>query len=282
MSAIAPESPIGSSLTARITAALIAGAAVFVCFPAIEFHSFLWSTSDYFGHAYAIPVVAALFAYERRRAILRALRNLEPPVWGPAVAFMAFSFQVLMSLGDVRFAAGLGVPLVLAATAYAIGGTALLRPLALPVGFLALMVPPPGSVTDVILSHLKLVVTESAVRALRFCGFPVLATGNEIEVPGYTLFVADACSGLISIITLIPLAAIVAVYLGRGIWRRVAIVASVIPVAMLANILRVTVTIAVVSFAGTAFAEGALHQSFGLATSVLGTLAMVAVARGLR
>ncbi len=87
---------------------------------------------------------------------------------------------------------------------------------------------------------------------------------------------------LTSLITLLPLAVIVAYFMSHGIWRRVAIVASVVPLALAANILRVVATVKLVSIWGVEAAQGSLHESFGLATSILGTLAVVAVARRLR
>ncbi len=109
-----------------------------------------------------------------------------------------------------------------------------------------------------------------------------MAEGNQILVPGYTLFVADACSGLKSIVTLVPIACIVAVFLSKGVWRRAAVIASVVPLAMGANIVRVVVTVQLVSYLGTDVAQGWLHDSFGVATYVAGTLALLGVARILR
>jgi exosortase len=106
--------------------------------------------------------------------------------------------------------------------------------------------------------------------------------GNVILVPGHSLFVADACSGLTSIVTMAPLACIVAYFLTTGVWRRALVVASVIPLAVVANVLRVVVTVRMSAAWGIEVAQGSLHESFGLATFVLGTLALIAVARVVR
>jgi exosortase/archaeosortase family protein len=91
--------------------------------------------------------------------------------------------------------------------------------------------------------------------------------------------VADACSGLTSIVTLMPLACIVAYFLSHGVWRRVLVVASVVPLTFVANVFRVIVTVRMVSSHGPEFAQGVLHETFGLATYVIGTLAVIGVAR---
>ena len=256
--------------------------AVLLCLQALRGLAFLWGDSQFYGHGYAVPMVAAYLAYQNRRAIRAAIRNPRPPALGPLVAFSAAAFGVLALVGDVGFGAGVGIPLVLGATAFAIGGRRLLRPLALPLVFLALMVPPPRFLIYQALFRLKLFVTDSAVALLQAAGVTVAAEGNQVLVPGHTLYVADACSGLTSIVTLLPLACIVAYFLSHGVWRRVVVVASVVPLALAANIFRVIVTVQLVSSQGVEFAQGLLHESFGVATYVLGTLAVIGVARILR
>jgi exosortase len=204
------------------------------------------------------------------------------PALGPVVVFAAAALEVAAVMGDVSSAACLGIPLLFGAVSYAIAGLPLLRSLALPLVLLAMMVPPPRFFTAEILFRLKLLVTKAAVFLLQAGGEIVTSEGNQILVPGQTLFVADACSGLTSIVTLLPLAFIVAYFLSRGIWRRALVVASVVPLALAANVLRVIVTVQLVSSQGVEFAQGLLHESFGTATFVLGTLAVIGVARILR
>lgn len=270
------------SIVDRSIVGAVVAIAVALCLPALANLSFLWRDSQFYGHAYAIPLVAAYLAYQERRALGAAMRDLRPPASGPVVAFGAAAFVVLALMGDAGFAAGVGIPLVLGATAFAIGGLALMRPLVLPLVFLALMVPPPRFLTYEILFRLKLFVTQSAVALLHAAGVTVVAEGNQILVPGHTLFVADACSGLTSIVTLLPLACIVAYFLSHGVWRRALVVASVVPLSLAANIFRVIVTVQLVKSWGIEFAQGVLHETFGLATYVIGTLAVIAVARILR
>jgi exosortase len=94
--------------------------------------------------------------------------------------------------------------------------------------------------------------------------------------------VADACSGLTSLVTLTPLAAVIAYFLAQGMWRRALILLATVPIAMLGNVARVIVTVVLVSQFGVSYAEGLLHDSFGLATFVLGTGVLLGLARLLR
>jgi len=257
-------------------------AAGVLCIPALLSLALSLRTNEFFGHAYLIPATSAYLAWSSRDRIRAALRVLEPPLLGPWIVFGAGVFEACMLIGDVRFLSGLGIPLVLAATAYGVGGRRLLKTLALPLVFLAAAVPPPGFLTTELLIRLKLFVTQAAVSLLQGWDFAVHAEGNRILVPGHTLFVADACSGLTSIVTLFPFACVIAYFLSHGVWRRAVIVASVVPLAMAANILRVVLTVTTVSSWGIEFAQGVLHSSFGVATYVVGNLALIGLARLLR
>jgi exosortase len=271
-------SPRSSDIDRFLTAAVVV-LGLALCVPGLLSLSFLWQSSRFYGHAYAIPVMAAYLAYSNLESLRLASADLRPPLWGPLVVFGAASIQVLALMGEVSFVVGLGIPLMLGAIAYAIGGRRLLAPMMLPLIFLALMVPPPRFLTYQLLFRLKLMVTDAAVAVLQRMGTTVAAEGNQILVPDHTLFVADACSGLTSIVTLLPLACIVAYFLSHGVWRRVLVVASVVPLTFAANVFRVIVTVRMVSTHGPEFAQGLLHETFGLATYVLGTLAVIGVAR---
>lgn len=266
---------------------LLAGAATSIAlalcfFSGLESLARLWRSNEFYGHAYAVPFVVAYFVYERRRDVVDVLHRLRPPFFGSFVVLGAGLLIAVAVMGDAGFVAGIGIPVLLGATLYAIGGSALLKSLLLPLAFLALMVPPPAFLLDALLVELKLVVTDAAVWLLQAGGETVLAEGNQIVLPAGTLFVADACSGLTAIVTMLPISCIVAYFMNRGIWRRAVVVASVVPLAMAANIVRVTVTTIVALHFGIEHAQGSLHESFGLATYVIGTLALIGIARVVR
>ena len=262
--------------------AVIFAFALLLCVPAARSLGFLFGRVDLYAHGYLIPVVAAYLTWLERGAIRAALARLRPPRWGAPLALLAATFEGLMVVGDVRFAAGVGIPLLLAAAAYGAGGLPLLRPLGLPLVFLSLMAPLPGFVVDDLLADLKPIVTRCAVEILWWSGQAIHYEGNRIEIPGHVLFVADACSGLTSIVTLLPVACVVAYFLSHGVWRRIAVVLGVIPLAMAVNIVRVVVTVKLVSTIGASAAQGLLHEGFGLATYAIGTALLVALARALR
>ena len=250
--------------------------------PGLRLLSFVWSGSEYLGYGYLVPASSAALCLARRPQIRHAIQLGEVPRWGPLWVFAAAALESLGVLADSGTVAGVGVLALFAATAYALGGQALLRALALPIGFLAFMIPPPDFLLEGLLLALKALVIQTSVALLQLGGVAVASQGSRLFVPGHELFVANACSGLRSIVTLFPLAVVVATFAARGVWRRAAIVASVVPLAVGGNIARVILTVWLVTRFGESWAQGALHESFGFATFALGALALLAVARGLR
>jgi exosortase len=270
------------TLVERLLVAAPVALAMLLSIPAIIGLSGLLQRNQFYAHAYALPVVAAYLAWGNRRQIRRALRDLQPPRFGALVVLATGVFEIAMFIGSVRFAEGIGIALLLGAVAYGIGGVRLLKPFLLPLAFLVLMIPPPGFLRNALLVRLKLMVTDIAVSLFQAAGVTIAAEGNRILVPGHTLFVADACSGLTSIVTMMPLACIVAYFASHGVWRRLVIVGSIFPLAIGANIFRVAVTVAMVSTWGIEAAQGVLHESFGMLTYALGTLALIGTAKVLR
>ncbi len=257
-------------------------AALLGLIPAVELLSWIWSRSEYLAHGYLIPPLCAGLLYLRRVDLADAVRTAPAPPGGPVWVLLASLFECAAVAGEMSTAAGIGMPLMLAAVCYAVGGTRLLRIAAVPLALLALSVPPPGFLQDPALLALKSAVMKTSVSLLQASGYTIAALGNRILVPGHELFMADACSGLTSIVSLSPLAVVVAYFLSHGIWRRALVVASAVPLALATNIVRVTATIAMVVHFGPEYGQGMIHEGFGVLTFLVGTLGIIGVARWLR
>ena len=256
--------------------------ALLACLPALIQLEFIWRRSDYLGHAYLIPLTAIFLAYSRRDALREALRDGDGGRFGILLVLAASTFAAVSVLARNPFAAGIGIPILLGATAYALAGAQLLRRALPSLLFLLLMVPPPQGLQDRMLIGLKSVVVYVSVGILQQLGFSISSIGNRIFVPQSELMVDDACSGLTSLITLTPLAAVIAYFLADGIWRRALILFAAVPIAMLGNVARVMITVVLVSKFGVTYAEGLVHESFGLATFMIGTGLLLGVARLIR
>lgn len=261
-------------------ALLLLLAAAFV--PALLDLARAWDAADYMSHGSLIPVVALWAAWRESPARTRL------PVRSDARGGLVLGAALLLYLGGVVTGSvtleGLAVVAAVAGMAWWQLGLARLRALAFPIGFLLFMVPIPQPWIAPAIVSLRLLVTQAAVAVLQTGGAPVTREGNVIWLPGgESLFVAEACSGVTSLVTLTPLAVLLAAFTERLFWRRALLVAAVVPIALLGNLARVVGTVlAARAFGVERVTEASLHESAGLVAYLLGCFALLAVASLLR
>ena len=134
-----------------------------------------------------------------------------------------------------------------------------------PLLYLAFLVPPPGWVMDSITAPLKLFVSYVTTNGLQALGLPVYREGVTLMVAHYQLLVEDACSGMNSITGLIAISLFYIYLLRKASWLySLVLVALVIPIAVIANIIRVATLVLLTYFFGDAVAQGFLHMAAGL------------------
>lgn len=240
----------------------------------------VWHTVDYYGHGLAIPVFSAA-------SFLALRRQLGPPSEarsGFALIASALALYLLgLGFGDATLQ-GLALVTAVAGVVVTRWGWPGLRKLSFPVGFLLFMVPLPAAVVTPFILFLQSWVSALSSWLLGVGGFAVLREGNVLVLPGgERLFVAEACSGITSIITLVPLGVLVAYYTEKRWVQRLLVVAAVVPLAMLGNLLRVVVTVVAAERVGTEVATtGTVHELTGIAAFALACLGLLGMGRLLR
>lgn len=134
-----------------------------------------------------------------------------------------------------------------------------------PMLYLAFLVPPPGWVMDTITAPLKLFVSYVTTAGLQAVGVPVFREGVTLMVAQYQLLVEDACSGMNSLTGLIAISLFYIYLLRNASWRySLLLVCLVIPIAVVANIIRIATLVLLTYFFGDAVAQGFLHMAAGL------------------
>jgi exosortase len=126
-----------------------------------------------------------------------------------------------------------------------------------------MMAPLPRPVVDALTLNLQLFAAGFAAATLRLLDIPVHQTGVTIELPALTLQVAEVCNGLRFLLALLVLTAAFAQVTQRTVFRKVALVASAVPIAVLANATRVAAIALGVHFVGPEAASGAIHNWIG-------------------
>ncbi|MHC4494081.1 MAG: exosortase/archaeosortase family protein [Planctomycetota bacterium] len=261
---------------------LIAAFLVLVFAPAVIALARVWSSVDYYSHGFLVPLVAYWIARRDGKTRLRAPDERTPA--GAAVIGLALALYAAGLAAGVAGVQGLGLIVAVAGGALYLLGPAGLRSLAFPIAFLVFMLPLPNAWLTPVILDLQLLVSSAAVALLHAFDATVAREGNVVLLAGGdSLFVEEACSGITSIVTLIPLAVMLAYFTQRTLWRRLVLVAAVAPAAMVANLLRVVFTVIVAQNLGAERAtNNALHESAGLFTFVLACLALIGLGALLR
>jgi exosortase len=134
-----------------------------------------------------------------------------------------------------------------------------------PLFYLSFIIPPPGWLMDHITAPLKLFVSHVTTEGLQAVGIPVYREGVTLMVAQYQLLVEDACSGMNSLTGLIAISLFYIYLLRNASWKySLLLVCFVIPIAVIANIIRVVTLVLLTYFFGDAVAQGFLHMAAGL------------------
>lgn len=247
--------------------------------PAVIQLAGVWSSVEYYSHGFLVPVASGLVAHGIARSRTRLPRV---PDWRGGVALgAALLAQAVGVLSGTLALQGVALVGALAGAVWALRGSAWLRALAFPLAFLLFMVPVPPAWLAPVIVQLLLFVTSAATRVLQAAGMPVLREGNVIQLPGgESLFVAEACSGLTSLVTLLPIAVLIAWLAPVATRWKLALVLLSVPIAMLANLLRVVGTSAGAMRFGVDVVTGEpAHTLVGLGVYAVACIALLAVAR---
>jgi exosortase len=220
-----------------------------------------WANDGNYSHGFLIPPIAAYLAWERR-ARLQALR-LRPTVVGFVVVVLSLMVLVAGTLGAELFLTRVSLIGVIAGVILALAGWQHLRTLAFPVAFLLLMIPIPAIIFNQIAFPLQLTASRLGAGVLSTAGIPVLREGNVIVLATTTLEVAEACSGIRSLISLLMLAIVLGYFSDGRAWARTTIALASVPIAIVANGLRVAGTGIAAHFLGPSAAEGFFHNFSG-------------------
>jgi exosortase len=239
-----------------------------------------WGSDDNYSHGFIVLPLAVWFAWQRRAA-LRAL-PLRPSVFGLAVVAAGLAMLMVGVLGAELFLSRLSFVVVVAGTIVFLLGARHLRVLALPLAFLLLMIPLPAIVFNNIAFPLQLLASRAGALALDWGGVPVLREGNMLILASTRLEVAEACSGIRSLVSLLTLAVVLGQLSLTRRWTRVLLALAAAPVAIVANASRVAGTGFAAHFWSPEAADGFFHafsgwMVFGVAFAALMTVQRLAL-----
>jgi exosortase len=219
-----------------------------------------WNNDEDMGHGFFVPILAAYIAWQKRDEFLA-----EPakPSWlGLALVIYAGVQLCVATLGAELFLARTAIVLSIIGAVLFLGGTKRSRVMAFPLFLLFFMIPIPAILYNQITFPLQLIASRVAEWALMTIGIPVLREGNILELAGQKLSVVEACSGIRSLLTLSFLSLVYGYFFETKTWLRVVLFVATIPIAIVANASRVTVT-GIIADSRPELAHGLFHTAEG-------------------
>lgn len=238
-----------------------------------------WYEDANYSHGFIVPLITGFFIYENRQELAEVVVK---PWWPGFALFLAGLLQLVIGwLGTEFFTMRSSLVVTLAGMALFFFGKRLFRLMLLPLAYLLFMVPLPYIVYDSIAFPLKLFVTRVSIAFLKLVGVVVIREGNVIMLPLTTLEVADACSGIRSLVSLLALAVAYAFFLKIAPLRRILLILAAIPIAISANAFRVIGTGLLAQYWGAGAAEGFFHEFAGLAVFAVAIALLLALGTSL-
>lgn len=240
---------------------VLSGTLFWIYAPVLGHLVWQWERDPNYSHGFFVPAFS-LFVIWSERARLRTLA-LQPSSWG--LVLLAGALLVLMAgtLGAELFLSRLSFLLAIAGLLVLMLGWNHLRAVLFPWLFLLLMIPIPTIVFNQITFPLQLLASQAAAHLLPLAGVPVLREGNVIQLPAMALEVAEACSGIRSLMSLTTLAIIYGYLMEPKMSLRVVLALASVPIAVMANCLRIVGTGLLVQYWDPEKAQGFFHTFSG-------------------
>lgn len=239
-----------------------------------------WIQNPNYSHGFVLPFFSAWIIWQRRES----LRSIVPAPANSGIVVVAGGLGILILgvFGAELFLSRTSLLFLIAGVIIYFAGWKIFRELLLPWGLLFLAIPLPAIIFNQISMPLQFGASRMASGLLSFVGLPVLREGNIIVLSTITLDVAEACSGLRSLMALIALAAIYGCIFERKVWRRWVLVIAAIPIAIVANAIRIMGTGLLGVYWGPQGAEGFFHLFSGMVIFVCSLLLLFGVHAALK
>ena len=257
--------------------ALILGAIVLVFWQVFVRLVDAWTNDGNYSHGFLILPIALYFVWERRDQLASA------PIQSSWLGLVLIAGGLALLLtglwGSELFLSRVALLPVTAGIVLFLFGWKHLRILAFPIAFLFLMIPIPAIIFNQIAFPLQLFASRVGEWAISLAGIPVIREGNVLELANTKLEVAEACSGIRSLVSLITLGIVYGYFMDSRTWVRLLIVVSAIPVAIVANAARVAGTGMAAHWYGEKAAQGFLHEFSGWIVFLLAFVMILVIQR---
>jgi exosortase len=220
-----------------------------------------WLEDPNLSHGFMVPLVSAYALWSQRNRVRRI--PVQPSNLGFVVILGAVAMLLVATLSADLFVSRISFLVLLAGLILFLAGWQMLRAMAFPLGFLIFMIPLPGVLYYQLTFPLQLIASRFATAVLLLLHVPITRAGNLLILPNCTLEVAEACSGIRSLFSIVALAVAYGYLSEARLWKRIILAILMIPVAVICNGLRLVGTGLISYLAGQESALGFFHMFSG-------------------
>jgi exosortase D (VPLPA-CTERM-specific) len=236
-----------------------------------------WGKDPNFQHGWFVPAFSLYVLWQDHKR-LRSIA-VKPSWGGMPLVVLGLGLLVVGQLGIEIFTARMSLLFLLAGLIILFRGWEFFRAAFFPLAFLVLMIPLPNLILQKFTFPLQLFASRLATEMLQLVNVPVLREGNMIILPREPLEVAQACSGLRSLLSLVTLAIIYGYLMEKRNWVRVVLACAAVPIAVFANSFRIFGTGLIVQYWDPDKADGFYHEFQGWLVFVVSLILLFALHR---
>jgi len=270
----------GLQKQALISLGVMLAALLFLYFPILQYLVHDWDTNDNYSHGYFIPFLTLYVIYNIKDELQKL--PVKTNIIGLFLIFLGLTQLIVAKIGSEYFLQRTSLILVLAGIVLFCLGTSFFKKLLLPITYLIFMVPIPAIIWNKIAFPMQLFGSVLTEKFVTLMGVPIFREGNVLHLSGTTLEIVDACSGLRSLTTLFALSAVFAILSTHKTWQKWILFFAAAPIAIFANIVRLSATALLASRYGSDIAHGFLHDFSGLVVFAVGIILLVTVSNLLK
>jgi len=245
---------------------------ILVCSPVLPEMVREWAEHSDNNHGFLVPLIAIYFIYQKKDGMNITVTSGSR--WGAAILLSSLTVYLVSYAGGTAFPTRVAMVTSLFGLLWYCLGDDWMRLLRFPVLFLLFMIPVPYSLLSLVSMPLQLLATKMSAKLIGYCSIPVYREGNMLFFVGTQLEVAEACSGIRSIMSLTMLGTIFAYFSNANLGKKALLVVAAVPIAMVANIVRITGTGVLANFFGDQVARGFLHEFSGMAVFAFGLVTL--------
>jgi exosortase len=234
---------------------------LFSYWPTLKAMAERWWRDPQYSHGFLVPGFAALILWFRRARL--AVVVLQTNWWGLAFLATGLALRLAGAAMDVESVDGFSLLPTLAGLVLLLGGRQVFAWSWPAIAFLAFMLPMPFFLETALGRPLRHIATVASTYVLQTLGFPAFAEGNIIHIDQIKLGVVDACSGLGMLVTFFALSTAMALIVRAPLGDKMVLVLSAIPIAIIANVVRITATAIAHSTLGSEAGNAVMHDLAG-------------------